>query len=109
MNDLKGFEVLRAACPAARILSEGGITYISLPDLRFQSGNQTIAREALLCPQQHGGYMTRLFFHQPVPGKGNNWTLHQILGRTWHTWSWNNVEASLPVADILANHLRALR
>jgi len=38
-----------------------------------------------------------------------NWTCHQIFGRSWYTWSWNNVPANLRPAEILAGHLRAFQ
>jgi hypothetical protein len=65
--------------------------------------------EALLCIQQHGGYTTRLFLSQIVPDKGANWSTHQIFGRTWHTWSWNNVPANIRPAQILRCHLDAFK
>ena len=65
--------------------------------------------QALLCLGQHGGYTTRLFLQQAIPGRGANWSSHVVLGRPWWTWSWNQVPASLRPAEILAEHLRGLR
>jgi hypothetical protein len=98
---------LRRMCPGAQEMSEGGIEYIFLPGLKHPCAPGTL--DALLCPQQHGGYATRLFLSVPIPGKGNNWAAHTILSRTWHTWSWNNVPANQRLAEILAQHLRVLR
>lgn len=99
---------LRAICPGAAIMSEGGYAYVHLPRLKLGQGDSILIREGLLCLQVRDGYATRLFFLEAVPGKGNNWTAHRILDKTWHTWSWNNVPAGRP-AQILAQHLAALR
>jgi hypothetical protein len=32
-----------------------------------------------------------------------------VLGKTWYTWSWNQVPAGLRPAEMLAEHLRGLR
>ena|SRR5260221_10340586 len=98
---------LRSVCPGAEEMSEGGITYIRLPSLKLPSAPGVV--DALLCPQQHGGYATRLFLSAPVPGKGDNWTTHQIFGHTWHTWSWKDVPANIRPLEILLSHLDALR
>jgi|SRR5215471_5368972 len=100
---------LSALCSEVKELSEGGRTFIYIPKLRFPSGGQLVEVEALLCPQEHNGYATRLFLSQGVPGRGANWSSHHILGRTWYTWSWNGISAQLRPAEILAEHLRALR
>lgn len=106
---MKDLESLLASFPDAKVMPEGGIEYLYLPKLTFPSGASALKMDALLCPQRHGGYLTRLFLERPVPGKGANWTTHYILGKAWHTWSWNNVAAESPVLEILGSHLRALR
>ena len=98
---------LRLLCPGAREIPEGGVTYIFLPGIKHPAGQGTL--DALLCPEQHGGYSTRLFLSEPISGRGNNWSTHTILSRTWHTWSWNQVAINQRLAEILAQHLRALR
>jgi len=70
-------------------------------------GNNPPVQEALLCIGSRDGYPTRLFLSSPVPGKGANWSVHNILGRAWHTISWNYVEYNGRPADVLANHLKA--
>lgn len=90
-------------------MTESGQSYIYLPRLSLPAGCQPPQVEGLLCPHGRDGYATRLFLAQPVSGRGQNWTVHRILDRTWHTWSWNNVGAQLRPAEILAEHLRALR
>lgn len=96
-------------CGEVRELGEGGKAYIYLPRLRLPLGCIPVEVEGLLCVQEHSGYATRLFLSQPVNGRGANWSIHHIVDRTWHTWSWNNVSAQMRPAAILAEHLRALR
>jgi hypothetical protein len=97
---------LRTICEGANEMTEGGYTFVYLPALRIHAAQRT---DALLCIQPRDGYMTRLYLGQQIQGRGNNWTTHRILDRTWFTWSWNNVSPDLRPAQILAEHLRALR
>lgn len=98
---------LQFICPGAREMCEGGADYVFLPALKIPGSAKAL--DALLCPHQHGGYTTRLFLSEVIPGKGQNWSCHTILSRVWHSWSWNNVPASQRAAEILAQHLRAIR
>lgn len=103
---------LQKICGGARVMSEGGIDYILLPDLKITTNQGEYELDALLCPTQHpSGYMTRLFLDKPLHGSGKsqNWTPHRILERNWHCWSWQNVPATQTPAQILAAHLGALR
>lgn len=100
---------LTELCGEVRELTESGRMYIYLPRLRLPSGCVPKEVEGLLCLQEHSGYATRLFLSQTIPGRGANWTVHHIASRAWHSWSWNNVSAQLRPAQILAEHLRALR
>jgi hypothetical protein len=104
-----GLDELQKVYPAAQLMSDGGITYIYLPELKFVSGQETQVLQALLCPELHSGYSTRLFLEKPLNTKCANWTQHTILNRAWHTWSWNNIAANQPALSILANHMRALK
>lgn len=103
---------LKALAPSAQTMEEGGITYVFLPNLEVTTSQGRHLVDALICPVQHvSGYTTRVFLSKPLQGCGrsNNWTEHRILDRLWHTWSWQNVPASLSLAQILAAHLEALR
>src|SRR5437868_9404669 len=102
-------EELRAICPGAREMSEGGLAYVYLPGLRLPECCNPAQAEALLCLQVRERYPTRLFLSQQVVAKGNNWNSFRILDRTWFACSWNNVSASLRPAQILAEHLRAFQ
>jgi hypothetical protein len=100
---------LSEVCGEVRELTEGGKAYIYVSRLRLPAGCVPSEVEGLLCIQEHSGYATRLFLSHPVAGRGANWSVHHILGRVWHSWSWNNVSAQMRPAAILAEHLRALR
>lgn len=107
--DQKQLAEIAALVPAARVMPDAGIDYIFLPGLKVAVGQDERLLDALLCPSQHGGYTTRLFLAEPIAQRGQNWTTHNILSRSWHTWSWNNVPANLSPAQILSAHLGALR
>jgi len=108
MQSLEHLEELQFVCEGATEIREGGQVYIHLPVLKLPDGCNVKEVEALLCLSPHSGYPTRLFLAQPA-GRGNNWSPHCILGRTWHTWSWNHVPNSLRPMEMLAEHLRGLR
>lgn len=100
---------LISLCPDVAVIPDAGTDYISLPKLKIKSANTLHTVDALLCPVKHSGYTTRLFLSKKIPGRGNNWSVHSILGRAWHTWSWNNVPDTLSPAQILSAHMRSLR
>jgi len=101
---------LRKVCPGAEAIAEGGFGYIYLPRLRLPVGCQPAEVEGLLRPGPGpDGYTTRLFLSSAFPAKGSNWTVHQILDKQWHTFSYNNVPSDLRLIEILANHLGVLR
>jgi hypothetical protein len=102
-------ESLIGIAPDAEELSEAGTTYILLPKLKVATGDIVKVLDALLCPMQHNGYSTRLFLSEPITNRGANWTQWQIFGRTWHTWSWNNVPANISLPQMVLEHLQALR
>ncbi len=108
MTDSAALEGIKAICPGASFIPDGSDQYIYLPGLKLPDGRMV---DALLRPQpsQSDGYLTRLFLSEAVSGKGANWTVHHILDRHWHTWSWNGVQPTGDYAEILLNHLKALR
>jgi hypothetical protein len=100
---------MKAVCSGVEELTEGGQVYLHLPALKLPGGCNPGVLDALMALHQHSGYPTRLFLAQRVQGRGQNWTVHHVLGRTWHTWSWNYVKADRRPAEVLAEHLRGLR
>ena len=101
---------LRSVYPEAAPMDEGGIAYVHLPRLLLPAQCSPRQVEGLLRPGPGpDGYTTRLYLSSPFPTRGQNWTVHQILAKTWHTFSFNNVPADLRLIEILANHLKVLQ
>jgi hypothetical protein len=100
---------LRKVAPGAELWEEAGGPLVYLPNLRIKHNGDQVIANALLSPRAHSSYTTRLFFDRQFPDKGQNWTVHNLMGRTWHAMSFNNVPETLPWIEILANHLVPLR
>jgi len=104
---------LKELCPELKLASEGGIAYLLMPALALPDGCTPARSDALLSPTPAHGYPSRLFFPQIIECKAKkvpNWNgknIH-ILDRTWQTYSWN-VKPGLRLAQILLEHMRALR
>jgi hypothetical protein len=96
---------LHQLCPAASVKNEAGQAFVDLPGLKIPSGREIIIRDALLSLQSHSGYASRLFLSQAILSRGANWTVHSVLGRTWHTPSWNHVAPGRPI-EMLLQHLK---
>lgn len=104
-------------CPKANLVTENSTQFVYLPELKITVGDDTKTLNALLCPSVHssGSYTTRLFLSEQITERPNigsqpaNWTVHTILGKTWHSWSWNGVSENLPLVQMLLAHLGALR
>jgi hypothetical protein len=103
-------EELQAICPGATALTDGPLQLLYLPNLLVEcDGKQIQVPAALLCLSEHQGYSTRLYLSQPFPNKAQNWTVQTVAGRVWHSWSWQGVPRTHRPAQILAQHLKALR
>ena len=90
-------------------MTDGSLQLIYMTGLPIETSGQTIVvPEALLCLSLHEGYSTRLFLSKQLP-KALNWSAKIVLGRTWYTWSWQGVPPTHRPAQILAQHLKALR
>lgn len=109
MTPQSGLAALRRVNRLAEIWDDVGGPLVFLPAMKVVHGGKVATVDCLLAPRAHSGYTTRLFHSQPFPDRGQNWTVHQIMGRAWHTMSYQNVPASLPWTEILANHLAVLR
>jgi hypothetical protein len=99
---------LRAVYPDAEPMTEAGQEFVHLPRLVIESGGTTYTREAILSLKAHSGYTSRLLLSEPISGRGQNWSVQNVIGRNWHTPSWNNVAPGLPL-DMLLQHLRVYR
>jgi len=100
---------LKNSFPEVTVSHEAGSSYILFPSLTATFAGEERTMDVLLCPMAHSGYTTRLFVSEPIPTRGQNWTAHFILGREWHTPSFNNVPESIPLKWILMAHLRSLK
>lgn len=109
MTTQNEFAALRRINRLAELWDEAGQPLVFLPGMKVQHNAGTVTVDGLLCPRTHSGYTTRLFLSKPFPNRGQNWTVHQIMGRAWHAMSFNNVPASLSWTAILANHLGQLK
>jgi hypothetical protein len=107
MGDNDALAELREVCPGASLKTEAGQSFIDVPGLKIPVGAEIVVRDALLTLQARSGYTSRLFLSQPMaPPRTQNWTTHTVLGRAWHTPSWNNVAPGRPV-EMLLQHLYA--
>lgn len=109
MPSTEEIEELRTVCSSVALLTDGPLNLLHLQRLLLENSGQLVEMpEALLCLSGHQGYTTRLYLSQQV-AKGLNWQIETILGRTWHTWSWQGISQNQRPAQILAQHLKALR
>ncbi len=99
---------LKRVNPRAELWDEGG-PLVFLPGQKVRHGKSDIVLDALLAPRAHSSYTTRLFLDRPFPNRGQNWTVHTVGGRIWHTMSYNLVPETLSWTEILANHLGQLK
>lgn len=107
MSEPDALAEIRAVCPGASLKTESGQSFVDLPGLKIPVGAEIVVCDALLTLQGHSGYMSRLFLAQPIAApRTQNWTTHTVLGRAWHTPSWNNVAPARPV-EMLLQHLKA--
>ncbi len=110
MIDEDQLSALQIVCPGAVMMQEGGVTYVYLPRVRLPASCGSRMVEGLLRPGPGpDGYTTRLYLSEACPNRGQNWTTHQILAKTWHTYSFNNVPADIPLIEIFSNHFTVLR
>jgi len=104
---------MKAICPELFVCEEGKVTYYLLKNLKLPEGCAPAVVDALLRPVSGGdGYPSRLFFSAQIKGKTErNWNgLNvRILDRNWFAYSWRLNSEGQRLAQILANHLRALQ
>jgi hypothetical protein len=108
-DDAEQFADMKAMHAGAVLLKEGGNPVVMLPAFGFTAaGDQPQHMDLLLVPFAHSGYVTRLFFEHPIPGRGSNWKQHRVVERNWWAPSWNNVPATMPWRQMLLAHLGAV-
>lgn len=104
-----GLDSLRPFSETPELLIENGVEFILLPKLKVPANGELHVRDGLLCPNKIHDYITRLFLSEPIPSKGQNWRQFMFFARNWHTPSWQGVEATLPLPQMLLAHLGAYR
>jgi hypothetical protein len=100
-DELKGY------CKRVSLLSEGGIEYLHLEELRLPPGCTPAMCDALLCPVAKDGYPSRLYFSVQVSSQfARNWNGTVRIGeKNWYAFSWK-VEPTPPtLAKLLLAHL----
>lgn len=103
---------LKELCPDASHLKDGGTDYFLLPTLALPSGCAPAVADALLCPTPRDGYNSRLFFDRTIASsQALNWHMQNVrIGdRNWNVYSWKLNRTDLRLAQIVGEHLRALR
>lgn len=96
-------------------VSEAGVEYVLIRNLKLPNGWAPTEVEALLCPTPRDGYESRLFFSTRLrcersPLTELNWNANgvRIAEQVWHAYSWK-VPRGLHLAQLVAAHLKALR
>lgn len=112
MTDLTvQIEELKRYCTDVFMGQEAGVDLYLLKDLRLPDLCKPESCDALLCPTQHNGYPSRLYFATRIAGPFNrNWNFNggHILARNWHAFSFTVAPAGLTLAEILKRHLTGL-
>ena len=100
---------LRPFSDKAEILVGDGREFVLLPGLKVTVNDVVHVLDGLLCPSEIQGYKTRLFLSESILEKAQNWNLFAFFGRTWHAPSWQGIDASLRLPQMLRAHLDAFR
>ena len=95
--------------PGVRELEESGYVYLYIPGLKMPPGCAPERTDALLCPDLHSGYPSRLFFKERIQTpKPVNWNGQVfVLGEQWHAFSYNDVK-DMPLLGMVMSHLRGM-
>ena len=105
---LEQVEKLKPHCTGLAELTEGGVVYFFLENLRLPDGCDPPRCDALLCPSPKDGYPSRLYFATQVGcGFPRNWNAANVrIGeRIWTAFSWKLDGRPLTLEEILIAHL----
>jgi hypothetical protein len=103
-------ESLREISAQASLHHDGGVPCVLLPDTHLSCPSGIQVMDTVLCPRGLSGYVTRLLLARRISEKRTlNWQQVMLLGRVWHTWSWNQISPGQPWIRIFAEHARILR
>lgn len=103
---------LKALFPGVSIGEEGDFTYFLIPALRLPDGCHPAVVDALLCPMLRDGYESRLFYSEQVSSRvAKNWNVQNllVLDRKWFGFSWKTNREGLRLAQMVMEHLCALK
>jgi hypothetical protein len=109
-NEMKELEDMKRTFGSeVREFEEGGYVFVYIPGLKMPPGCTPMQTDALLCPQSHSGYPSRLFFREAIQtSKAVNWNGQAfVLGHQWHAFSYNGVE-NMSQVNMVINHLRGM-
>ncbi len=99
---------LKRYCGKLSALSEGGIAYLLLGELRLPAGCTPSVCDALLCPVPKDNYPSRLYFSERIKGRcTRNWNVSnaRIGERNWVAFSWRVDLAEPTLSQLLVAHL----
>jgi hypothetical protein len=102
---------LKAMFPGISHAEEGEFDFFFIPGLKLPPSCSPESIDVLFCPNQRGGYNSRLHFASMVQsGKALNWNGQNefILGRRWFAFSWQLPPAERRLSQMVALHLRGL-
>ena len=108
-------EELKKLFGEVRLAEEGGVIFFLLESLSLPDRCTPQRVKALLCPSARDGYTSRLFFAQKInvsePTQTLNWNSidQRILEENWHAYSWKITRPDLRLAQMVVDHLRALK
>lgn len=95
--------------PDAKVIPEGGIDFVFIPNLKLPSGCIPETVDALLCPVLRDGYHTRLFYSEKIAGiPPKNWNGNiRICDRSWVSYSWKSRDG-MELLAMVRYHLSTL-
>jgi len=104
-------EELKAIYGAATAVSEGDTQFVHFAALPLPKGCDATHVEALLCPSMREGYPSRLYMAEiPKSPTRPNWHMQvRILEKNWHVYSLRVPDSGQRLAQLVQQHLAALR
>jgi hypothetical protein len=103
---------LKQMFASVAVTEEAGVPFLFFENVLLPDGCTPNRVDLLLCPVQHNGYPTRLYFSQRISSpKPPNWNGEfRICDRRWFAYSWNIPNGiNLRLSQMVLEHMRALR
>lgn len=111
---MKSFEdqvrELQRFYPGTKVIPEGGINFLFLPEIELPSGCLPEMTDALLCPEPRDGYHTRLFYSKKIEGiPQKNWNgVLRVCDKNWYSYSWKS-QGGMNLIQMVRYHLSTLK